>query len=238
MRSARVVIWQRIAEVLAAEIGSGSFPPGGRLPTETALARRFGVNRHTLRQAIGSLSTAGLVSVQHGRGTFVRPVPMLEYPLGARTRFSEILSRQSLMADGELLAARESPASAEVAEALGLPEETPVVVLEILRRADGQPVSVSTAHLPALRFRGIDVAFRETNSVTAALRAFGVADYTRRSTRIWTRMPTLDEAVLLRQRADVPVLVMESVNQDVSGQAIEFGISRAAGQRVQVLVAS
>ena len=74
--------------------------------------------------------------------------------------------------------------------------------------------------------------------MTAALRAFGVADYTRRSTRIWTRMPTLDEAVLLRQRADVPVLVMESVNQDVSGQAIEFGISRAAGQRVQVLVAS
>jgi GntR family phosphonate transport system transcriptional regulator len=149
MRSARVVIWQRIAEVLAAEIGSGSFPPGARLPTETALAERFGVNRHTLRQAIGALSNAGLVSVQHGRGTFVRPAPMLEYPLGARTRFSEILSRQSLLADGELLAARESPATVEVAGALGLPVETPVVVLEILRRADGLPVSVSTAHLPA-----------------------------------------------------------------------------------------
>jgi GntR family phosphonate transport system transcriptional regulator len=238
MRSARVVIWQRIAEVLAAEIGSGSFPPGGRLPTEAVLAGRFGVNRHTLRQAIGALSSAGLVSVQHGRGTFVRPAPMLEYPLGARTRFSEILSRQSLMADGELLAAREGLASAEVAEALGLPVETPVVVLEILRRADGLPVSVSTAHLPAPRFRGIDVAFRETNSITAALRAFGVADYTRRSTRIWTRMPTPEEAVLLRQRGDVPVLVMESLNQDERAQAIEFSISRAAGQRLQVLVAN
>jgi DNA-binding GntR family transcriptional regulator len=51
-------------------------------------------------------------------------------------------------------------------------------------------------------------------------------------------MPTPEEAVLLRQRADVPVLVKESVNQDDSGQAIEFGVSRAAGQRVQVLVAS
>jgi GntR family phosphonate transport system transcriptional regulator len=218
MRSARVVIWQRIAEVLAAEIGSGSFPPGARLPTETALAQRFGVNRHTLRQAIGALSTAGLVSVQHGRGTFVRPAPMLEYPIGARTRFSEILSRQSLMADGELLAARESPATAEIAEALGLP--------------------VTTSHLPVPRFRGIDAAFRETNSITAALRVFGVADYTRRSTRIWTRLPTPEEAVLLRQRGDVPVLVMESVNQDETGQAIEFGVARAAGQRVQVLVAN
>jgi GntR family phosphonate transport system transcriptional regulator len=238
MRSARVVIWQRIAEVLAAEIGSGSFPPGARLPTETALAQRFGVNRHTLRQAIGALSTAGLVSVQHGRGTFVRPAPMLEYPIGARTRFSEILSRQSLMADGELLAVRESPATAEVAEALGLPAATPVMVLEILRRADGLPVSVTTSHLPAPRFRGIDAAFRETNSITAALRVFGVADYTRRSTRIWTRLPTPEEAVLLRQRAEVPVLVMESVNQDETGQAVEFGVARAAGQRVQVLVAN
>ncbi|WP_419757528.1 phosphonate metabolism transcriptional regulator PhnF [Acidisoma sp.] len=238
MRSARVVIWQRIAEVLAAEIGSGGFEPGARLPTETALAERFGVNRHTLRQAIGALSTAGLVSVQHGRGTFVRPAPLVEYPIGPRTRFSEILSRQSMMADGELLAARESSATVEVAEALGLPEGTPVVVLEILRRADGLPVSIVTSHLPAARFRGIDAAFRETNSITAALLTFGVADYTRRSTRIWTRMPTPEEAVLLRQRADVPVLVKESVNQDELGQAIEFGVSRAAGQRVQVLVAS
>jgi GntR family phosphonate transport system transcriptional regulator len=163
---------------------------------------------------------------------------MLEYPIGARTRFSEILSRQSLMADGELLAARESAATAEVAEALGLPQATPVMVLEILRRADGLPVSVTTSHLPLPRFQGFDAAFRETNSVTAALRLFGVADYTRRSTRIWTRMPTPEEAVLLRQRGDVPVLVMESVNQDLSGQAVEFGMTRAAGQRVQVLVAN
>ena len=163
---------------------------------------------------------------------------MVEYPIGPRTRFSEILSRQSMMADGELLAAREGLATAEVAEALGLPEATPVVVLEILRRADGLPVSVTTSHLPAPRFRGIDAAFRETNSITAAQRAFGVADYTRRSTRIWTRMPTPEVAVLLRQRADVPVLVKESVNQDETGQAIEFGISRAAGQRGQVLVAN
>ena len=64
MRLPRVVMWQRIAEILTAEISAGHFPPASRLPTETALAERFGVNRHTLRQAIGALSDAGLVSVQ------------------------------------------------------------------------------------------------------------------------------------------------------------------------------
>jgi GntR family phosphonate transport system transcriptional regulator len=236
MRLPRIVMWQRIAEVLAAEISAGSFAPGSRLPTETALAERFGVNRHTLRQAIGALSDAGLVSVQHGRGTFVRPAPVIEYPLGTRTRFSEILSQQSRLADGELLAVREGPAPPEVATALGLAPEAPIVILEILRRADGQPVSVKTAHLPAERFRGIDASFRETNSLTAALRAFGVADYTRRSTRIWTRLPSPEEAVLLHQRASDPVLIMETVDQDEAGQAVEFGVARAASQRVQILV--
>jgi GntR family transcriptional regulator, phosphonate transport system regulatory protein len=238
MRSPRVVIWQRIAEVLAAEISSGTVAAGARLPTETALAQRFGVNRHTLRQAVGALSAAGLVSVQHGRGTFARPAPIVEYPLGARTRYSEILSRQSLVPDGELLAAREMTATAEAAEALALPPDSSVIVLEILRRANGQPLSLVTTYVPALRFRGIDAAFRESNSITAAFRAFGVVDYTRRSTRIWTRMPTPEEAVLLRQRGDAPVLIMEAVNQDEHGEAIEYGISRAAGQRLQVLVAN
>ncbi|MCB8878775.1 phosphonate metabolism transcriptional regulator PhnF [Acidisoma cellulosilytica] len=236
MRLPRVVMWQRIAEILTAEISAGSFPPASRLPTETALAERFGVNRHTLRQAIGALSDVGLVSVQHGRGTFVRPAPVIEYPLGTRTRFSEILSQQSRLADGELLSSREQPAGTEVATALGLAPEGLVIVLEILRRADGQPVSLKTAHLPAERFRGIDMVFRETNSLTAALRRFGVADYTRRSTRIWTRMPSPEEAVLLHQKSNEPVLIMETIDQDEAGQVIEFGIARAASQRVQILV--
>jgi GntR family phosphonate transport system transcriptional regulator len=238
MRLPRVVMWQRIAEILAAEISAGTYPPASQLPTETTLAGRFGVNRHTLRQAVGALSDAGLVSVQHGRGTFVRPAPVIEYPVGTRTRFSEILSQQSRLAEGELLAFRESPASAEVAQALDIATGDPVSILEILRRADGQPVSLKTAHLPSARFRGIEAAFRETNSLTAALRQFGVADYTRRSTRIWARLPSPEEAVLLHQKTAEPILVMETVDQDEAGRPVEYGMARAAGQRVQVLVAT
>jgi GntR family phosphonate transport system transcriptional regulator len=119
---------------------------------------------------------------------------------------------------------------------LGVETGAAVVTLEILRRADGQPVSIKTAHLPADRFRGIDATFRDTNSLTAALRAYGVADYTRRSTRIWTRMPSPEEAVLLHQKSTEPVLIMETVDQDEQGRVIEFGIARAASQRLQIVV--
>jgi GntR family phosphonate transport system transcriptional regulator len=236
MRSAGVVIWQKIADVLAAEIASGALMPGQRLPPEAVLAQRFGVNRHTLRRAVGSLAESGLVSVQHGRGSFVRPVAVVDYPVGSRTRFSEVISGQSRSPEGELLGCRELPASVEVSAALGLGVGAPVILLEILRRVDGVPLSVVSAHMPAERFRGIDEAFRDSLSITAALRAFGVLDYKRRSTRIWTRLPSAEDAVLLRQPSTMPVLVMEAVNEDVEGRPVEYGISRASGQRLQVVV--
>ncbi|HHB81205.1 MAG TPA: GntR family transcriptional regulator, partial [Aliiroseovarius sp.] len=48
-------IWKAIAETLAAEIARGHYAPGAKLPTEAQLARRFGVNRHTVRRATADL---------------------------------------------------------------------------------------------------------------------------------------------------------------------------------------
>jgi GntR family phosphonate transport system transcriptional regulator len=185
---------------------------------------------------MGSLAESGLVSVQHGRGSFVRPVAVVDYPVGSRTRFSEVISGQSRSPEGELLGSRELPSSPEISAALELDADAPVILLEILRRVDGVPLSVVSAHVPAERFRGIDKAFRDSLSITAALRAFGVLDYRRRSTRIWTRLPSAEDAVLLRQPSTMPVLVMEAVNEDVEGRPVEYGISRASGQRLQVVV--
>src|SRR5690554_4846665 len=46
---------------------SGQLKPGDSLPTETALAERFGVNRSTVREAIRLLEQEGLVSRTTGR---------------------------------------------------------------------------------------------------------------------------------------------------------------------------
>lgn len=47
-------------------------PVGERLPTEAELCRQFGVSRTSVRAAIQRLAERGRVSVEVGRGTFVR----------------------------------------------------------------------------------------------------------------------------------------------------------------------
>jgi DNA-binding GntR family transcriptional regulator len=64
--------YRQIAAELRTLIDSGEIPPGGAVPSESALARRFGVARGTARQALAELEGAGLIVAVHGKGRFVR----------------------------------------------------------------------------------------------------------------------------------------------------------------------
>ena len=230
-RQEGLALWRQIASRLRSEIG-GTFPPGARLPTEAELARRFGVNRHTLRRALDELSRGGLVRVEHGRGAFV-PEDVMEYAVEPRTRFSEWVRRHNKEPSGQVLRLGEEPAEAEVAAALGVAEGTDVIVLERLGLADGRPVSLGT-HRFSPRLSGLKEALRD-GGVTAALRAVGVDDYRRQVTRVTARMPTAEEAELLRTPRSRPLLVTENVNVDRHGAVVEFGVTRYPTQRVQIV---
>ncbi len=67
-----LVGYRRIVGELRAQIEGGTYSPRGRLPSEVALAKRYGVSRETVRHALAHLRLAGLVSVAQGKGWFVR----------------------------------------------------------------------------------------------------------------------------------------------------------------------
>jgi DNA-binding GntR family transcriptional regulator len=64
--------YRTMAADLRAQVESGELQPGDTLPSESALAARYGVARGTARQALAELEGAGLVESVHGKGRFVR----------------------------------------------------------------------------------------------------------------------------------------------------------------------
>lgn len=234
-RTRGVSLWRQIEQVLESEVLSGTFGPGQRLPTECELAARFDVNRHTVRRSLASLQEKGLLRIEQGRGIFVRE-PVVEYTVSERTRFSEILQRQSRVPGGTLIAASEPAAEAGIAEALGLATGEAVVLLQTLGMADGQPIMVSNHYFPKARCPGIAEAYRETRSVTQALKRCGIAEYWRKSTRITARLPSGADAQHLKIERNRPILVTEAVNVDHAGTPIEYGLSRFSGDWVQLVV--
>ena len=87
----RTPIWTAIAHSLRDDIAAGVYAPDAKLPTEAALAARFGVNRHTVRHAIKALTKEGLVLPRRGAGVYVTSTPT-DYPIGRRVRFHQNLT--------------------------------------------------------------------------------------------------------------------------------------------------
>jgi len=228
-----IAIWRQIAEALEKDISTGGFKPGEKMPTEAALSDRFQVNRHTVRRAIGDLTARGLVRVEQGRGTFVAE-EIVEFVVGERTRFTELLVSQRRTPGGRLLRAFDLPADEVVADNLKIRQGTKVIMIERLGEADGRPISVGQHYFPAKRFPDLIEFFTAENSITRALSLSGVADYVRLSTRVRSRPASNDEMRNLQIPPNTPVLETRSVNTDTRGKRIEFGISSFASNRVEL----
>lgn len=229
-------IWSAIAATLTDEIGAGHYRPGDKLPTEAQLSARFGVNRHTVRHALATLAERGLVHSRRGAGVFVAQRPT-DYPLGRRVRF-----HQNVLAAGQTPSRRISrsetrPCDAEEARALRLRPGDPVHVVEGVSLADAQPIAAFRSVFPAARFPGLPEALNETQSITRALAAFGLTDYTRSETRLTAGLADPVLALALAVRPGAPVLRTVALNVDPSGQPVEHGTTWFAGERVTLTVA-
>lgn len=66
-----VPLYRRLVDALRLDIANGTPAIGERLPTEDALCQRFGVSRHTVREALRALREEGLIASRQGAGTTV-----------------------------------------------------------------------------------------------------------------------------------------------------------------------
>lgn len=232
--TATLARWEAIAAQLRDDIVQGRFAPGERLPNEQVLARRFGVNRHTLRQAMQSLSREGHVHVRQGLGTFAREL-VLDYALQRRTRLSENLASVGERAQRELLSQARVPAGAW-ASPLRVNARSMVDEIESRVSVRGRPVGLSRAAFPCPRLAGIGDVVARVGSITQALNALGVTDYTRARSLVSTRLPTQQEADALARAATQPVLVVQYLNIDRDGVPVEAGTTLFAADAVQLTV--
>lgn len=231
----RPAIWTAIADTLRTEIAQGLYRPGDRLPTEADLAARFGVNRHTVRHALAALADAGTVHPRRGAGVFVTARPT-DYALGQRVRFHQNVAASGRTPSRRITRRETRPATVPETEALRLAPGAAVHVVEGVSLADGQPMAVFRSVFPADRFAGLLAAMADQSSVTAALSACGLADYTRAETRLTATLADPVQALALQVQPGAPLLRSVAVNVDAAGVPVEHGITWFAGDRVTLTV--
>lgn len=240
--STGISLWRQISETLMAEIKHGVWKSGEQLPADTSIAERFGVNRHTVRRAVGHLEGEGFLRVERGRGTFVVE-DVLQYRLGVTTRFTANLLQNHRAPTRTILALREVAAPTVAADALELEPEGECILLTVLGAANAVPISVGHNYFPAHRLPDLMRVIRELStasasefSITQALRTAGVNNYRRQRTQISARLPDAEETRALRMPRTQPVIETESVDVADDGTPITYARTCFRADRLQFVV--
>lgn len=235
-RQTGVALWRQIADLIRLSISNGDYDQTGMIPPEIVLASQFGVNRHTVRSALAALAEEGLVQAIQGRGTLIQRKERLSFPISRRTRFAQGLGDQARETEAKLLAQATLPAAGEVAAGLGIAPGTNCIMLDLMRSADGRPVSYSTNFFPMQRFPHMAEQVEKLGSITKAFAAEGLPDYVRVSTELVARHADADELAMLRLSPGAIVIEATAINADPEGVPVQFARTRFAADRVKLKI--
>jgi len=144
----------------------GSLPAESRLPSEPELARRLGVSRATLREAMRSFEGQGMLRRRQGVGTFViGKVPVLDSGLEVLESIETIAQRTNLPVKMGELDVQQIPADDEQAAALNVPVKTPLTQVGRVIYTGDRPIAYLVDILPMDVLTASDVETGFTGSV-------------------------------------------------------------------------
>jgi GntR family transcriptional regulator len=140
--------------------------PGERLPSEPALSKELGVSRATLREAMRTFETQGLIRRRQGSGTYVtRPSGVIDSGLEVLESIETMSERIGLSVWlGELRVDRR-PAKQDEAAALGITSFQEVIAVSRVINAEDRPVAYLIDTLPADVITAQELAEGFTGSV-------------------------------------------------------------------------
>ncbi|MEU8804780.1 winged helix-turn-helix domain-containing protein [Spirillospora sp. NPDC048819] len=123
--------YTRITDALRHRITAGTYAPGTRLPGEAALCAEFGVARNTVRRALSTLQTDGLITVRPGVGRFVQ-----DEATQPRTRSEHITANlRHQIEDGRFQPGDTLPSEAQLSRRYGVSRSTARTALKTLETA-------------------------------------------------------------------------------------------------------
>jgi GntR family transcriptional regulator len=148
--------FQRLQADLAALITRS--PAGQRLPSEPELAKQLGVSRATLREAMRSFETQGLIRRRQGSGTFVvGKMQVLDSGLEVLESLETLAKRLGLEVSVSDLNIEPLAADEEHAKLLDVPVGEALTRVRRVIRTDHRPVAYLVDVLPEAILRSKDL---------------------------------------------------------------------------------
>ncbi len=220
-------IYMQLAGKLRQEIVEGRIQAGEALPSERDLCALMGASRVTVRKAIELLIAEGMLSRRQGSGTYV--TPRIQAPGSYLTSFSEDAAARGETTSTRWMEKKKGFASEEEARLLELETGAPVLRLSRVRLADGEPLAIENAVVPAAMLPAIE---RLGNSLYKALAERGNRPISGQQ-KIRAALAGPNEAKLLGISEGAEILRIERLTRRADGRPVELTRSAYRGERYE-----
>ncbi|MFK8030878.1 MAG: histidine utilization repressor [Gammaproteobacteria bacterium] len=199
-------LYQQVKSYIADKIFSGELTPGSRVPSENELVRIFSVSRMTSNRALTELTTEGLLTRIHGKGTFVAQTQTTGRLLRVRSIAEEVKERGRAYRFDVLRHELEAP-PADISVWMGLEPDEQVCCTEIVHRENDVPLQlerrlVSLAAAPIYQ----DIDLTESTPSEFLLQNVPLQ---RVEHKVRAVMPTPSVAEALAIETTIPCLLLE-----------------------------
>ena len=227
----------RIGSWLEQLIVSRTLAPGDKLPSEVEIANALGVSRMTLRQALSAIEAKGLIDRRRGRfgGNFVA-APRFEFDHASLPGFTEQMRRIRVEAGARVLRATTHRPGADVRQALGLNRGAQVHEVLRARLANGEPIVLEEAYLPAAVFPGL-LSADLTGSLYAVMREYDASPFSA-DEELEATQATDEQAEILGVAPGSALLLITRTSFTEDGVAVEFSRDYHRSDRARIRIKS
>ena len=215
---------QRLHDYLRSLIAMAK--PGDKLPSEPQLARSLGVARATLREAMRTFETQGLLYRRQGSGTYIsRPTHVLDSGLEVLESIETLADRTGLEVKMEELKVEVRSANQEESDALGLQPETQVMYVSRVIRAEGHPAAFLIDILPGDVLTLEELKDKFTGSVLDLLLRKGSPALAFSRTEISAESASVEVSRALGIQRGDGLLKFTAYLYDTRGQVVDYSFS-------------
>ncbi len=219
-------LYEEVRARLVEGISSGAWRAGEPIPTESELARAFGVAIGTVRKAVDSLVAQQALVRRQGKGTFVTAHD------GSRLMFHffHIVRRDGTKTYPEVrtVSFRRETADPGSARALGLARGEKVIRIRNLLSLSGKPTLVDDITLPAELFPGLSekIFVARDNTIYHLYQSRYGINVLRTDERLRAALASGEIAQLLKVPSGAPLLEIRRVALTFRDRPVELRLSR------------
>lgn len=234
-KNSPIPVYYQLAEELRNKIDEGIWPPGHCIDSERMLAEEYNLSRMTVRQAIGELAQAGLLTKEKGKGTFVCEPKLRQRDIMS---FTEMMESSGIDFKTEIVSFDRIDADEDMYTQLKADELFKIQRLRIVKDViiAEEIIYLPCSTVPDLERKDLEGSFYEyldnhglsVNSTDTSIQAILVDDYYRGLFRLNENVPLL-KVSSKSYALDERLLFIEDSVYRSDKYTLEINISRRKG---------